>query len=152
MRKRCTDPKAQNYERYGGRGITVCAEWMHDFQAFFDHVGKRPSPEHSLDRIKNHLGYAPGNVRWATRKEQARNRRSTVLVSDGAGVEKTVAEWAEGVGLPYHVVHGRLKIGWSLADALLAPYVPRPRAASRGHGDGEADGEGSGDRGGGLGA
>ena len=74
-KERCTYPKASSYERYGGRGISMCAEWLNDFPAFFTHVGTKPSPKHQLDRIDNEKGYEPGNVKWSTPQEQARNRR-----------------------------------------------------------------------------
>lgn len=76
MARRCENPKAANYPRYGGRGIKVCPEWRHDFPAFLAHVGRRPSPQYSIDRYPNNDGnYEPDNVRWATGKEQQANRR-----------------------------------------------------------------------------
>jgi hypothetical protein len=75
MIQRCSNPNRLDYERYGGRGIRVCAEWRHDFPAFLSHIGRKPSPLHSLDRIRNNQGYEPGNIRWATAKEQSNNRR-----------------------------------------------------------------------------
>lgn len=63
------------YEHYGGRGITVCERWRESYPAFLADVGRKPSPQHSLDRIDNDGHYEPGNVRWATAKQQANNRR-----------------------------------------------------------------------------
>ena len=60
---------------YWDRGIRVCEAWQNDFMAFYNHIGPKPSPELSLDRIDNDRGYEPGNVRWATRSQQMKNRR-----------------------------------------------------------------------------
>lgn len=75
MIKRCETPSATGFSDYGGRGIKVAPEWRHDFEAFYAHVGPRPSDEHSLDRIDTDGDYAPGNVRWVTIREQNNNRR-----------------------------------------------------------------------------
>lgn len=73
MIRRCTNPTAASYPRYGARGIKVCERWM-NFDAYYDDVGDPPSPGMSLDRIDNDGDYEPGNVRWATAKEQSANR------------------------------------------------------------------------------
>lgn len=74
MLERCNRPKHKSYAYYGGRGITVCPEWL-DFAQFIKDVGYKPTPQHTLDRINNDGNYEPGNVRWATRWEQAHNCR-----------------------------------------------------------------------------
>lgn len=76
MVQRCTDPKAANYHKYGGRGIRVCDRWR-DFAAFLADMGMPPTPKHQLDRIDPVGHYEPGKVRWATLKEQRANRRQS---------------------------------------------------------------------------
>jgi hypothetical protein len=77
MRSRCNNPNVRGYKLYGGRGIKVCSRW-NNFANFLSDIlatiGERP-PDHSLDRIENSKGYFPGNVRWATRSIQMKNRR-----------------------------------------------------------------------------
>ena len=87
MHTRCYDPKHVAYKHYGGRGIGVCDEWHkrrgHEgFKAFIEYMGPRPTPQHSIDRIDNDLGYQPfqsdgvtRQMRWATAKEQRANQR-----------------------------------------------------------------------------
>src|SRR5690348_1875486 len=96
MIDRCRNNRNSAYERYGGRGIRVCARWLGrgtGFPRFLADVGRRPSPSHSLDRIDNERGYEPSNVRWATVAEQNRNRRCSRLIS-AFGETKALGEWA----------------------------------------------------------
>ncbi len=81
MNQRCYNPKTQYYNLYGGRGIRVCKRWSigedgkTGYQCFVQDVGMRPTDQHSIDRINTNGNYEPGNVRWATKREQSLNRR-----------------------------------------------------------------------------
>lgn len=113
LKSRCTNPNNPRYADYGGRGITVCQRWMDSFEAFIEDVGERPSTEHSIDRIDNDKGYEVTNVRWATKQEQANNRRTNVEVTYN-GETKTLAAWAREVGITPEGVAYRHKHGRSL--------------------------------------
>lgn len=118
MRRRCNDSKHLAYARYGGRGIRVCARWQKSFENFLEDMGSRPSGL-VLDRIDNDGDYMPKNCRWATRKEQARNQSTNRLIS-WKGATRSVAEWAERLGLDFNLIHGRLANGW-VPPLLFAP-------------------------------
>lgn len=123
MKQRCLNPKKREFPHYGGRGIAVYPEWVHSFIAFYAYVGQKPSPAHSLDRIDVNKGYEPGNVRWATQQQQAENTRVTRLVTLQGRIQ-TIAAWSRENGLSIGQVHGRLKSGWSLQEAIQTPSVP----------------------------
>lgn len=116
MLVRCFNPKNPRYADYGGRGVTVCEEWRYDFSAFLAEIGRRPTPQHSLDRIENDRGYEPGNVRWATAHEQMTNRRITQLV-DGV----PLATLAKQHKIPANTLRFRILKGWDLQEALTKP-------------------------------
>lgn len=124
MRHRCTSPNSPAWNNYGGRGITICAEWINDPTAFIAHVGKRPSPRHEIDRKDNDRGYEPGNVRWVIRKVNDRNRRSNRLVTHN-GATRTLTEWSEITGIRPDTLAYRLKIGWSPSKTLTTPTIQR---------------------------
>lgn len=115
---RCFNPKIRNYASYGGRGITMCDEWVYDFSAFLAAVGPRPSPQHSLDRYPNNDGnYEPGNVRWATRKEQGRNVRANRTLTI-AGESMCVVDAAKKYGKHRKWITRRLDKGLSPEEAV----------------------------------
>lgn len=128
-KKRCSDPTYPEYKSYGGRGISMCPEWVASFQSFYEHIGPRPSPEYSLDRIDNDRGYEPGNVRWATREEQASNKRTNRIV-EYDGERTTVTRLARRLGLEPYIVRNRMSQGWSVSDAVSRP-VTRRKAGHR---------------------
>jgi len=82
MIQRCTNPNNPVYKHYGGRGIKVCERWRNSYNSFLEDMGRRPTPTHTLDRIKNDLDYCPENYKWSTRKEQSFNRRNTILTKE----------------------------------------------------------------------
>lgn len=126
MRQRCNDKASKSYVDYGGRGIKVADEW-HDFAAFFAHVGKKPSPKHSLERIDNDGDYRPGNVRWATKLEQAHNTRANRHITAN-GITKTMAEWARDLGCNPSAILARINVGMSETEAVTTPIPERPNA------------------------
>lgn len=119
MWQRCTNSKNPKYKDYGARGI-VPDEAFRDFAVWFAEVGPRPSTKHSLDRIKNNLGYVKGNMRWATAKQQGRNQRDNHLVTFD-GQTMCLAAWEEETGIPDQVICGRLHLGWDVERALTEP-------------------------------
>jgi hypothetical protein len=119
MKKRCYDTKNNRYNRYGGRGITVCDEWKENFIAFRNWAYENGYAEGlSLDRIDNNGNYEPSNCRWATMKEQANNQNHTLKIKY-KGEIKTLTEWAEILGIKRHTLYHRIyKRGWTIERAF----------------------------------
>lgn len=130
LRARCNNPNDPAYPRYGKRGIKVCERWA-VFENFLADMGERPSKAHSIDRKDNDGDYEPSNCRWATRKEQARNRRTNRLITY-AGRTQTIFDWAEEKGLSLQLLAWRIEKGWSLSEALETParkWIRKKKAA-----------------------
>ncbi len=130
MKSRCSDPNQAGWKHYGGRGITVCARWRDDFAAFYADMGPRPTPAHSIDRIDNEGNYEPGNCRWATGSEQARNTRRTLrLLVDGHSVPAVDVYAQHGVSRQLYSL--RVANGWApLVAATTRPHASRTTAGA----------------------
>lgn len=109
MKSRCYKRSDVAFARYGGAGITVCDRWRNSFQAFYADMGPRPAGM-TLDRVERARGYEPSNTRWATDKQQIRNRRNTVRVLTATGVQY-LADFAKPLGLSYGAAFMRLRRG-----------------------------------------
>lgn len=105
MIERCSNPKSNRFSNYGGRGIRVCTRWD-NFETFFLDMGVRPDGT-TLDRVNVDGNYEPGNCRWATKKEQSRNKQSTRFISAN-GETLPAIEWAERIGVGIHTLLARI--------------------------------------------
>jgi hypothetical protein len=134
MLQRCLNSNANEFEHYGGRGITVCDRWKTSFENFFSDMGERPSRKHSLERIDNEKGYEPGNCRWATKREQLNNKRNNNRVTY-RGAQMTMANAVRSAGdiITMNGARARLRNGWSLEEALETPPNPRHFHWKRGY-------------------
>lgn len=126
--ERCSSSSSKGYRYYGGRGIKVCERWQ-DFEHFLEDMGPRPSPDHSIDRINVNGNYEPTNCRWATRIEQANNKRNNVLV-DVSGQSLTIAQWAAVSNVHPGTINSRLKNGWGSQAAVFTPAKPQTQHIS----------------------
>lgn len=122
MKGRCYNPTDSAYHYYGGRGITICDEWLNDFMNFYHWATKNGySDGLSIDRIDNDKGYSPDNCRWVTQKEQVNNTRWNVYI-EYKGSRKTLSAWAEETGLSFDCLYNRLiRRKWSIEEALTIP-------------------------------
>jgi len=98
MNRRCTNQKDSSYKRYGGRGISVCTEWRHDYDAFYYDMAGGFKDGLQLDRTNNNGNYSKDNCRWVTVKENQNNRNNNVVINHN-GIKKTISEWADHLNL-----------------------------------------------------
>lgn len=124
MKSRCCNPSNKRFDRYGGRGIRVCDRWLNSFKNFLEDVGYRPSHSHSLDRINNDGNYEPGNCRWATAKQQSRNKCDNHVIEID-GVAKSAIEWSELSGVGVSTIIHRRRAGWDSRKAVFTPPLHR---------------------------
>jgi hypothetical protein len=120
--RRCTRPGSGSCQEYGRNGITVAPEFIGSggFERFYGAIGPAPTSRHTVDRIDGNNGYTSDNIRWATRKEQARNLKSNRMITFD-GRSKCLAAWAEETGLKPGTISARLSIGWSVERSLTTP-------------------------------
>lgn len=119
--QRCCNSSSENYSGYGGRGIQIFPEWRNSFDAFHDHVRRLPhfSEEgYTIDRIDNNGNYEPGNLKWSTQTEQARNTRSNRLLTFD-GRTQCLSAWEDEMGLRKGQLWERLHRGWPTERALI---------------------------------
>ena len=121
MINRCNNPNSNRYDDYGGRGITVCDEWL-DFNNFRNWANETKTDETlTLDRLNNDLGYSPDNCRWATAKEQNSNKRNNLLFELNGEI-CTLKEWCRRFNVNYLTIYSRIyRDGWDFNTAILTP-------------------------------
>ena len=120
---RCCNPNAHNYTYYGARGITVCDRWLKSYDDFLTDMGNKPSPEMQIDRINNNGNYEPGNCRWTTQTQNARNKRNNHIIHHG----KCASEVAAGLGVTQYALRTRLYRGVKPDDAITIPFRRRSK-------------------------
>lgn len=122
IKLRCCTPTNKDYSNYGGRGITICAEWVSDYAAFREWALSNGYADNlSIDRIDNDKGYSPDNCRWVDMKRQNNNRRSNHLITY-KGETKSIADFCDEKGLNFQTIYARIvHRGWSVEKALETP-------------------------------
>jgi hypothetical protein len=120
MNARCRGNNEKAIKYYKVRGIEVCETWRDSFEAFYRDMGPCPSPNHTLERVDGSKGYSPDNCRWATKKEQGRNKRNNRVITYN-GKSQPMSAWAEELGINYATLKTRLnKLKWPVERALTS--------------------------------
>lgn len=127
IKARCYNKKDKSYARYGGRGIVVCDKWLNSFDCFLSDMGPRPTKFHSIDRINVNGNYEPSNCRWATRLEQANNKRNNIYYLYN-GESLTINEWGRRINVKPATLLRRISSGYPLERVFTsAKYDNRGR-------------------------
>jgi len=116
MKDRCYQPSHKEYKRYGAVGISVCKRWRDSFENFFADMGERPDGC-TLERVNGKKNYSPSNCIWATKEQQANNRKNNRLIEFGGEV-MTLAQWSTKTGIPAATIARRIDRGWDVERAL----------------------------------
>ena len=120
MKQRCLNPNTPKFKDYGGRGVKVCEEW-NTFELFKEWAYSNGYKEElELDRVNNDGNYEPSNCRWATRKQQTRNKRNNHIL-EFMGIKKCLVDWADLFSIPYGTLRSRIKHNWTTTKALICP-------------------------------
>lgn len=123
MKTRCYNKDNPDYKDYGGRGITICDEWLNDFMAFYYwSINNGYKDNLTIDRIDNNKGYSPDNCRWVDVKTQTNNTRRNVLLSYN-GKTQSMAQWAKELNISYNTIICRHRKGYTDEECLLGKEV-----------------------------
>jgi hypothetical protein len=129
IKKRCLDSSNKDYKHYGNRGITLYEPWKNDLDSFYNYcryLNNSFKKGFTIDRINNDGGYEPNNIRFVKHKIQCNNRRSNVLYEYNGKVQN-IAQWSEEYHLTWTFVRDRLKLGWTIQEALTIPKYGRKK-------------------------
>jgi hypothetical protein len=118
MRERCERETDKFFKDYGGRGIKVCDRWKR-FENFLNDMGEPPEGM-QIDRVDNGGDYEPSNCRWATKEENAQNKRNNRII-EYDGKRMSLSEWERTLGMKSGTLKGRLSLGWAIPKALETP-------------------------------
>ena len=135
IRTRCGNPNYPKYSNYGGKGVkclwTSFEEFKNDmYESYQIHLKEFGEKETTIDRLDSNGNYCKENCRWATRKEQARNRSSNRFIKF-RGVRQPIFAWEESLGFPRKLIVQRLHKGWSVLDCILTPYLSRVKFSAK---------------------
>lgn len=121
MKQRCYDPNHVRYGKYGGKGITICDEWLRDFMSFYDWCMENGWKEGlTVDRIDHDLGYSPDNCRIVSYAVQSNNLSNNRMVT-WRGRTQTITQWSRETGLRFNTIKNRIKNGWDMDDVMTKP-------------------------------
>lgn len=121
MKRRCYQKQNKRWQKYGGRGIKVCPDWLNNFQAFFDwSMANGYADNLTIDRINMDGDYSPENCRWADKFQQANNRSNNHYITYN-GETKTMMEWSKELEMSYTTLRKRINAGWDVKVAFERP-------------------------------